>query len=244
MIAKELKKLVVEIVKALPGIANVGLFLIFGIIVTSILGVNQYSGQFYNMCSIPNQGMALDEGDLRPCSLNGLGFYQCSSGALCGDPDIFNLTSSDPIYLNTQSVFDISNFDHLGSAILSIFLLFTHDGWNFYMYNLMDMDVPAIAIVYCIFLRIFFMFFLFNQLLAVIIEAFIHIHKKELHQLLNLTNSLDKSTKKYLSELSEIQVKKASMRSRKTLLIKPEFKMISSTSLSGDPFEFQRSKVA
>jgi hypothetical protein len=67
----------------------------------------------------------------------------------------------------------VANFDNVGSAMLNIFHIFTSDGWNAQMFNLIDIESPIIAAIFVIYLRVFFLLILFNLLLAIIISAFI-----------------------------------------------------------------------
>ena len=89
---------------------------------------------------------------------------------------MFNLTASEVKY-DSSNMFQVSSFDNIGTAMLSIFIIFTSDGWNIYLYNLMDIDSPIIGVIFCIFTRIFFMFFLLNMIFAIIVSAFISIQK-------------------------------------------------------------------
>ena len=50
------------------------------------------------------------------------------------------------------------------------------------MYNVMDGDLPILAVIYFFFLVIFGSFFLMNLILAVIVSAFIKIEQKELEE--------------------------------------------------------------
>ncbi len=98
---------------ALPNFINVGIFLIFVFVLMAILGLHQYSSQFYNRCRYTPEPVyddleqkyiwphvtIEDGGDIRACTMNGLGRYKCPNITLadgnisktyCGNPFEFN----------------------------------------------------------------------------------------------------------------------------------------------------------
>jgi hypothetical protein len=73
--------------------------------------------------------------------------------------------------------FGITNFDHLGGSLLTIFQMITSETWYYQIMNLMDVDIPFIGAFYVFVLIIIGQFFLLNLLLAVIIQASIKRHQ-------------------------------------------------------------------
>ena len=69
--------------------------------------------------------------------------------------------------------FGITNFDHLGTSLLSVFQIINSDTWYQYLLNFMDVDIPAFGIIFVITMIIVGQFFLMNLILAVIIFSFI-----------------------------------------------------------------------
>jgi hypothetical protein len=61
-----------------------------------------------------------------------------------------------------------------------VFQIITTDAWTKIMLNLMDADIPFLAAFYCFLIIITGAFFLMNLILAVIIQAFIKIQRKEI----------------------------------------------------------------
>lgn len=60
------------------------------------------------------------------------------------------------------------------------------------MFNLMDADIPFLGALYCIMMVVVGSFFLMNLILAVIIQAFIKIQKREIEEeLKNLSTNQD-----------------------------------------------------
>lgn len=119
----------------------------------------------------------------RVCSKTGSGNFECPQSEYCGNPEEFdlsddleNLTSKAYIY------YGIHNFDNIFESLLVVFQIITAEAWSSYMYNLMDVDLPFFAGLYTITLVMFGSFFLMNLILAVIIQAFVNITKKELEE--------------------------------------------------------------
>ena len=63
------------------------------------------------------------------------------------------------------------------------------DNWGSFMFNIMDADIPVLAVLYCCFMVIIGSFFLMNLILAVIIQSFIDIQEKELENDLKMIES-------------------------------------------------------
>jgi Ion transport protein len=78
--------------------------------------------------------------------------------------------------------FGITNFDNIGTSLLTVFQIVTSDTWYQQICNLMDVDIPLIGAVYALSIIIVGMFFLMNLILAVIIYAFIKSQKIELEK--------------------------------------------------------------
>lgn len=118
----------------------------------------------------------------RVCSTDGLGVYECPGNYTCGNPqNLMNLNNeniSDDATIN----YGITNFDNLGSSLLSVFQIVTTVNWVQLMLDLMDADIPVIGAFYCFLIIILCSFFLMNLILAVIIQTFTKIRKRELEQ--------------------------------------------------------------
>jgi hypothetical protein len=135
-----MKRLVQTLLRSLPALANVVLFLLFIFIIFGILGVHQFAGAFYNRCReteepILNENNELywpiDREILRLCGAQ----FSCPSERVCGHPDDFDLD------LETENISDlaevnygITNFDNIFNAMLSIFQMVTLEGWVDLMY--------------------------------------------------------------------------------------------------------------
>jgi hypothetical protein len=125
----------------------------------------------------------------RLCTIiEGDGLYTCPNDLTCGSPThASSLNTKDmslshnwtlPLY-QTEDVenddmiaYNISNFNNLLWAMVTIFVMITLEGWSLVMYNLADSSVSYMAYLFCMLLVIIGSFFLLNVILAVIMDSF------------------------------------------------------------------------
>lgn len=118
----------------------------------------------------------------RLCTKTG-GTFHCPADNTCGNPDDFGLSPEDDDIINTAyAYYGAHNFDNIYQSLLVVFQIVTAEAWSSYMYSLMDIELPFLAGFYTITLVMFGSYFLMNLILAVIIQAFINITKKELDE--------------------------------------------------------------
>ena len=67
--------------------------------------------------------------------------------------------------------YGLTNFDHLGWAMLTIFQMMTVEGWTKIMYNLMDSNIQWMSVMFSISLVLITYFYAFNILLAILQES-------------------------------------------------------------------------
>ena len=117
-------------------------------------------------------------GDLRVCTLTGVGTHECPSSQYCGsDYDEFGNPRFMPTTMERTTYFakynwGYTNFDHIAVALLTIFQTITMEGWTDVMYLVSDAYNGVVAAVYFVFLILFGSFFLLNLTLAVIWDNF------------------------------------------------------------------------
>ena len=184
-----MKKLVSALIHSMPDFAHVGFFLVFIFSLFAIFGMQQYSGDLYNACryqSYPESvdGWLIDDSWARVCTISGNGNFACPSDEYCGNPSEFLYLplSSEQAILKPYMYYGIHNFNNFLNSLQIVFQLITTEAWSTYMYNLMDVDSPWFAIIYTITTVVVGSFFLMNLILAVIINAFITITRKELEE--------------------------------------------------------------
>lgn len=75
--------------------------------------------------------------------------------------------------------FNIMNFNNLIYAMQTIFVMITLEGWSSLMYNLSDASTSWMAILFCVLCVVLGSFFLLNVILAVIMESFDSVDRKQ-----------------------------------------------------------------
>jgi len=73
----------------------------------------------------------------------------------------------------------VTNFDNIGTSMLTVFQMITSETWYQQIVNLSDIDNHFLAATYCFAVIIVGQFFVLNLILAVIIEAFKKSHERE-----------------------------------------------------------------
>jgi voltage-dependent calcium channel L type alpha-1D len=152
-----MKRLVLALLRSLPALANVVIFLLFFFLLFSILGVNQFQGVMYNRCRTTELPLQEDgsyttwpiaEDTHRLCSLDSYGWYQCPTGTWCGHPDEHDLKLSHEDITNRPEVnYGITNFNNLFAAIITIFQVITLEGWVDVMYNvILEYNIVSLSV--------------------------------------------------------------------------------------------------
>lgn len=126
------------------------------------------------------------------CSKSGNGKFKCPSGRYCGNPADFGIPLENEGAINKAYMYyGIHNFDDFPNAMQVVFQMVTAENWSNYMFNLMDLDNSVFAAIYSITIVVIGSFFLMNLILAVIIQAFINITRKDLEEDINLLEQED-----------------------------------------------------
>jgi hypothetical protein len=126
-------------------------FLIFGLV-----GIILFGNKLHFQCMDDRSGLVLD-GEQR-CSADPTSGYQCVQGASCID-----------VYDNPNN--NLTSFDNIVYAFLTIFQCVTGEGWADVMYLVMD-TVSEASSVYFVALTVFATWFCINLLVAVLSEAY------------------------------------------------------------------------
>eukprot|EP00347_Sterkiella_histriomuscorum_P013361 403365010 len=209
-----LKKHVTALIQSIPDFFNVTIFLLFIFLLFAILGTHQYQGVLYNQCRLnplpeTPDTWAIDTSALRVCTKTGLGLYTCPNNEYCGNPSEHDIDLlSEGIDQNPIINYGITTFNDVGSSLLGVFQIVTTDGWTQLMLDLMDGDIPFLGAFYCIMIVVVGSYFLMNLILAVIIQAFINIQKREIdEEIMKLeSNKLDEDMQELQDEEDEDQL--------------------------------------
>lgn len=194
----QMKVLVNTVLSSVPRLGNVTLMAAFLFVSFGILGISLFGGVFYRSCRSMAQPLLLGSngtecwswphtGEERLCG----GCYLCEDSPLgqkghCGGHPQDTNEEFRPVFDGGQrgfpwcsgseprKVFPESewiSFDHLGTALITIFQCMTLEGWTDVMYRIQDGYGFAVATIYFFLLIPVTSFFLLNVALAVVDEA-------------------------------------------------------------------------
>ncbi|XP_043464353.1 voltage-dependent calcium channel type A subunit alpha-1 isoform X7 [Leptopilina heterotoma] len=156
-----------SIIKAMAPLLQIGLLVLFAIVIFAIIGLEFYSGTLHKTCySIENIQQIVKEGDLpNPCntdepSLAPLGAHVCNlSTSLCADR-----------WEGPNN--GITSFDNIGFAMLTVFQCITMEGWTAILYWTNDALGSTFNWIYFIPLIVIGSFFMLNLVLGVLSGEF------------------------------------------------------------------------
>lgn len=153
-----MKKLIMTLIQSMGEFANVGASLIFIYILFATMGLHTYNGSFFNICRYSPEpaenatAWAFDPTIQRACSQSGLGMFQCPGDMYCGNnaehPEIDLAT--DLIDERAYISYGITNFNNLGTSLLTVFQMINSDTWYPQLIVLMDVEIPEFGALYCI----------------------------------------------------------------------------------------------
>ena len=146
--------------KTLESIANVCLLMFITFSVFSIVGVRLFAGRMRSHCyDVVTMEVVDEEAICMP------DFDTCEEGSYCSD--------TDPVTgeLNPNPAYDILGFDDFGSAMLTVFVCTTLEGWTDVMYMIQD-GYSSYAWVYFVLLIICGSIIIINLFLAVISQGY------------------------------------------------------------------------
>ncbi|XP_051167257.1 voltage-dependent calcium channel type A subunit alpha-1 isoform X5 [Leptopilina boulardi] len=156
-----------SIIKAMAPLLQIGLLVLFAIVIFAIIGLEFYSGTLHKTCySIENIQQIIKEGDLpNPCntddvSLAPLGAHVCNlSTSICADR-----------WEGPNN--GITSFDNIGFAMLTVFQCITMEGWTAILYWTNDALGSTFNWIYFIPLIVIGSFFMLNLVLGVLSGEF------------------------------------------------------------------------
>ncbi|XP_031638409.1 voltage-dependent calcium channel type A subunit alpha-1-like isoform X2 [Contarinia nasturtii] len=154
-----------SILKAMAPLLQIGLLVLFAIVIFAIIGLEFYSGVMHNTCyNITYKPYKIEEegGKEVPCNMEKkYGANPCSE-----DNTILCL----PGWKGPNN--GITNFDNIGFAMLTVFQCITMEGWTPIMYWLDDAVGPQYNWLYFIPLIVLGSFFMLNLILGVLSGEF------------------------------------------------------------------------
>eukprot|EP00347_Sterkiella_histriomuscorum_P003601 403363663 len=179
-----LKILVQALLAALPLLRDTVIILMFFFLIFGIAGVQLFHGQLKKRC------VFIETGKQHLDNLLCGGSQECPPGFFCGKR--FESPNGD-----------VTNFDNMLYAILTVFQSVTLEGWSYVM-----VDVQSVFGVFGIlfFIPLVFIgaFFLLNLTLAVINSKFTEAHKRQTEK--NKHNNSHKKFKKFLRGDPDLEI--------------------------------------
>nr|CCA23261.1 hypothetical protein ALNC14_094040 [Albugo laibachii Nc14] len=169
-----MRNLVYALISSIPALINVMIVLFFVFAIFGVLGVSMWNGVLYYRCRetpAPVNGIWSLTDDGHVCGGN----YKCPSDQYCGsvyDPPLGSSVNFSILPVREYWDHALTNFDHIGHALLTLFQGITLEGWTSVMYNYQDASSWYFATFYFIVYTIVGAFFLLQFVFAVIWEHF------------------------------------------------------------------------
>ncbi|XP_023288257.1 voltage-dependent calcium channel type A subunit alpha-1 [Orussus abietinus] len=156
-----------SIIKAMAPLLQIGLLVLFAIVIFAIIGLEFYSGILHKTCySIEDLNQIVKEGEFpSPCNTDNL--TEAPLGAHVCDPSV---SACMDRWEGPNS--GITSFDNIGFAMLTVFQCITMEGWTAILYWTNDALGSTFNWVYFIPLIVLGSFFMLNLVLGVLSGEF------------------------------------------------------------------------
>eukprot|EP01028_Stygiella_incarcerata_P002857 TRINITY_DN1544_c0_g1_i1.p1 TRINITY_DN1544_c0_g1~~TRINITY_DN1544_c0_g1_i1.p1 ORF type:complete len:1709 (-),score=377.65 TRINITY_DN1544_c0_g1_i1:1118-6244(-) len=156
----QLRILVNSLIQSFRGLANVGAFFVFLLVVAGLIAVQLWKGVLHQQCyhEVGSDDVLVDPEDYR-CSLESNTGRKCPSQTSC-------------LQISSNPNLGVTSFDHMASATLTLFQCITLEGWSDIMYLIQDAYSSGSAIFFILF-TFFGGIFLINLALVVINQVFL-----------------------------------------------------------------------
>ncbi|XP_047738439.1 voltage-dependent calcium channel type A subunit alpha-1 [Hyalella azteca] len=161
-----------SIIKAMAPLLQIGLLVLFAIVIFAIIGLDFYCGALHKTCySLEDLDVIITEGEAAtPCYADGLensNETTSPSGAFLCDPSV-----SICLERWDGPNFGITSFDNIGFAMLTVFQCITQEGWTSILYWTNDSVGSTFNIFYFVPLIVIGSFFMLNLVLGVLSGEF------------------------------------------------------------------------
>ncbi|CAL8143658.1 unnamed protein product [Orchesella dallaii] len=156
-----------SIIKAMAPLLQIGLLVLFAIVIFAIIGLEFYCGVLHTTCySLENLEEIVKEGELpTPC-------HSDDPGKAPGGAYVCNANSSICQDKWIGPNFGITSFDNIGVAMLTVFQCITMEGWTAILYWTNDALGSAYNWIYFVPLIVLGSFFMLNLVLGVLSGEF------------------------------------------------------------------------
>ena len=218
-----IRRLITSIIISLPMLGNVLLFLCFIFLIFGILGIQIFSGVFYNRCRtnpilVDDNYKGIPKYRASPvtekiCSPEGKdGTFKCPTGSICVNfydiPEYFNMTNvtidsfdieDEGLKYNAWLYYGLFNFDNIINCIINAFSFMTIQNWADDLTKLLDGCSSFSSRLYFNFVVIIGGFFIIKLILAAQNEALTKVNKEEVEARLKQLNMAEQKNDFVLS---------------------------------------------
>ncbi|XP_055846918.1 voltage-dependent calcium channel type A subunit alpha-1 isoform X9 [Episyrphus balteatus] len=156
-----------SIIKAMAPLLQIGLLVLFAIVIFAIIGLEFYSGALHKTCySLEDPNRIVKEGEMEtPCNTD-------NATAASGGSYVCNVNSSMCLEKWDGPNSGITSFDNIGFAMLTVFQCITMEGWTAILYWTNDALGSAFNWIYFVPLIVIGSFFMLNLVLGVLSGEF------------------------------------------------------------------------
>ncbi|XP_033240515.1 voltage-dependent calcium channel type A subunit alpha-1 isoform X22 [Drosophila miranda] len=156
-----------SIIKAMAPLLQIGLLVLFAIVIFAIIGLEFYSGALHKTCySLEDPNKLVKEGESEtPCNTD-------NSTEKAGGSFVCNNTTSMCLEKWDGPNSGITSFDNIGFAMLTVFQCITMEGWTSILYWTNDALGSTFNWIYFVPLIVIGSFFMLNLVLGVLSGEF------------------------------------------------------------------------
>ncbi|XP_032296243.1 voltage-dependent calcium channel type A subunit alpha-1 isoform X15 [Drosophila virilis] len=156
-----------SIIKAMAPLLQIGLLVLFAIVIFAIIGLEFYSGALHKTCySLEDPNKLVKEGESEtPCNTD-------NSTEKAGGSFVCNSTTSMCLEKWDGPNSGITSFDNIGFAMLTVFQCITMEGWTSILYWTNDALGSTFNWIYFVPLIVIGSFFMLNLVLGVLSGEF------------------------------------------------------------------------
>ncbi|XP_055913438.1 voltage-dependent calcium channel type A subunit alpha-1 isoform X13 [Eupeodes corollae] len=156
-----------SIIKAMAPLLQIGLLVLFAIVIFAIIGLEFYSGALHKTCySLEDPNRIVKEGEMEtPCNTDN--FTAASGGSY-----VCNVNTSMCLEKWDGPNSGITSFDNIGFAMLTVFQCITMEGWTAILYWTNDALGSTFNWIYFVPLIVIGSFFMLNLVLGVLSGEF------------------------------------------------------------------------
>ncbi|XP_050685852.1 voltage-dependent calcium channel type A subunit alpha-1-like isoform X27 [Eriocheir sinensis] len=157
-----------SIIKAMAPLLQIGLLVLFAIVIFAIIGLEFYSGALHKTCySLADLDQIVTEGEMATPCYTSDNKSEAPSGAYVCDAEI-----STCLELWVGPNYGITSFDNIGFAMLTVFQCITQEGWTAILYWTNDAMGAKFNFLYFVPLIVLGSFFMLNLVLGVLSGEF------------------------------------------------------------------------